>query len=52
MNSLESAVVVRHPKGFVAHLRFKNEKDDIDLSANNQKLIDVLVDRYIRRATR
>jgi hypothetical protein len=35
-------------KGFVAHIRFDNRRDDADLSANNRYAMDVAIDRYVQ----
>lgn len=51
MNEIVSAVVLRYPKGYVAQLRFRDKKDDIDLSSNNHQSIYSLLERYVRRAT-
>jgi hypothetical protein len=47
-SELLSAVVMAWRKGFIAHLRFSNRFDDVDLSADNKYAIHKRIDSYMR----
>lgn len=39
--------IVMHPKGYVAHIRYKDRFRDKDLSASSIQAIDALVDEEV-----
>lgn len=39
--------IVMHPKGYVAHIRYKDRFKDKDLSASSIQAIDALVDEEV-----
>jgi hypothetical protein len=52
MNKLLSAVIVHWNLGFVAHLRYANSRDDVNISSNSRYVLDSLVDRHVLRVTK
>jgi hypothetical protein len=44
-----SVVIVKHHKGYVAHVRFANSKHDIDLSSKNKYYLYELVEGYVEK---
>jgi hypothetical protein len=44
----QSVVVVKWPKGWVAHIRYKDSKKDIDLSSGSRYLIHILIDKHFK----
>ena len=44
-----SVVVVRWPKGFVAHVRFEDSQYDIDISSHNKNYLHDAVERHWRK---
>jgi hypothetical protein len=50
MNQIDSLVIVRWPKGYVAHLRFEDPINDCDVSAASQYMLDKLIHREIEKA--
>lgn len=35
MSKLQSLVIVKHPRGYISYIRFENERENEDLSANS-----------------
>lgn len=51
-NELESIVVMAWPKGFVAHIRFKDPRDDADIAKPRKYWLDRAIDSYVWEKTR
>lgn len=43
-----SVVIVRWPKGWVAHVRFDNERLNADISNTNKIYLYSAIERYVR----
>ncbi|CAB4182810.1 hypothetical protein UFOVP1439_43 [uncultured Caudovirales phage] len=44
-----SVVIVRWPKGFVAHVRFADVTYDIDMSSHNKNYLYEAIERYWKK---
>lgn len=44
-----SIVIVRVRRGYIASLRFKDKRQDTDLSSNSRFLLYGYIEKYIRR---
>ena len=44
-----SAVIVRHNRGYVAHVRFADKQFDIDLSSKSKHYLYELIESYCER---
>lgn len=42
------AIIVKWPKGYVAHVRFPDGKGDADLSASTPGAIKYVIDKHIK----
>ena len=43
-----SAVIVKWPRGYVAHVRFADASKNVDLSSHNKHYLYELVENYVR----
>jgi hypothetical protein len=43
-----SVVIVRFPRGWVAHIRFEDSSRDEDISSNFRYILDSRIDAYFR----
>lgn len=44
---LESCVVVRWPRGWVAHVRFDNPRKDADISSHSRYVLGMKIQEYV-----
>jgi hypothetical protein len=42
----QSVVIVRHPRGWVAHIRFENPREDQDISAGSRWILNTKIDSF------
>ena len=47
MDKLQSIVIVKVSKGYVAHLRFENRLDDADIASASKYILYQRIEQYV-----
>jgi hypothetical protein len=52
MSTLQSIVIIRASKGYIAYLRFDNKHADIDMAFYSKFQLYSAIERYVRKNAR